>query len=109
MIVIMYFDTIINFFYVGQNNNFVDVNYDINRGSVICTFSDMNDESEKSCSITYGVCRQQEVKTIHGNSTGYQITLELDDLQNANYCYVATINNSTFTVNVNGRIEQSKQ
>lgn len=66
----------------------------------------MEDESEKSCSVTYGVCGQQEVRTIQGNSTGYQVILELDDLQDTHYCYVATISiSATFIINVDGRIE----
>jgi hypothetical protein len=69
----------------------------------------MEDESRKSCSITYGACGQQEVRTIRENSTGYQIILELDDLQDTLYCFVATISNGIFTINVDGRFEQSNK
>ena len=96
-----------NYFYVlGQNDTFVDVNYDADTRRVICAFRDMEDESKKSCTITYSICGHEDVRIVHGNSTGYQIILELDDLQDVFYCYVATISNSTFTVNIDGRIEQ---
>ena len=93
---------------LDKSNNFVNLNYDMNTKRIICTFINMEDASKKSCSIVYGVCGQQEIRTLQENSTSNQISLELDNLEEATYCYVATISNSTFTVNVNGTIDLGK-
>lgn len=95
-------------YYIDQSNNFVDLNYDMNTKRVICTFVNKEDASKKSCSIVYGVCGQQEIRTLQENSTSNQIPLQLDNLEEATYCYVATISNSTFAINVNGTIDLGK-
>ena len=67
--------------------------------------------SEKSCSIVYRVCEQEQVTgTVQENSTGNNnmVVLMLGNLQEATYCYVVTAKNRTFTVNINGRIDLSK-
>lgn len=85
------------------------MSYDITTKSIICAFINTADGSEKSCSIVYYVCGQEQViGTVQENSTENMISLMLVNLQEATYCYIVTARNRNFAVNVNGRIDLSK-
>ena len=92
-------------------NKFVDVSFDTTARRFICTFTNNQDLSEKSCSIIlYRDCREQDVLTTQVNSTNSQIVLVVGSLQSDSsvYCYVVTASNDTIIVNINGTIGQSK-
>jgi transposase len=92
-------------------NKVVDVSVDIATRRFICTFTNNQDLSEKSCSITlYRDCKEQDVLTTQANSTDSQIILVVGSLESDSsvYCYVVTASNDTSTININGTIGQSK-
>ena len=66
--------------------------------SVICTFSGTpSEELNKSCSITYGPCQQQQLNaTISDITNPVQVTLSTE-LKNGD-CYFLNSSNGTFTV-----------
>ena len=92
-------------------NNFVDVSVDTKTRRFTCTFTNKQDRSEKSCSITlYRDCKEQDVLTTQANSIDSQITLAVDSLQSdiSVYCYIVAASNDTVVLNINGTIGQSK-
>ena len=92
-------------------NNFVDVSFNDATKRFTCTFTNKQDLSEKSCSITlYRDCKQREILIAQANSTDSQITLVPNGLQSDSsiYCYVVTASNETLTLNLTGSIGQSK-
>ena len=96
---------------IDDINNFVDVSFDIMTNRFTCMFTNKQDLSGKSCSITlYRDCKQQQVLTAQANSTDSEITLVPNDLQTDSsiYCYVVAASNDTITLNLTGSIGLSK-
>ena len=97
--------------YAEEINNFVDVSFDISTRQFTCTFTNKQDFSLKSCSVSlYRDCKEQDVFTTQVNSTDSQIILAVDSLQSSSsvYCYVVAASNDTITLNINGTIGQSR-
>ena len=100
---------------VGMMNNFVDIIFDPTSKQFTCEFTNKQDASEKTCSITlYRTedCEQRQTLMLTAQvvSTDSQLTLVPNDLESDTtiYCYVASASNDTFNVNVTGTIGQSK-
>ena len=70
------------------------------------------DTSEKTCSIWYGPCDQEqtEMASAADNTTTSSVMLNLDLTSTGTshmYCYSTTARNRTYTVIVDGRIGKS--
>jgi hypothetical protein len=70
--------------------------------TITCTFLNQLDTSLKSCSVRYGLCDQQQIKTAQENSSSSKIILSLES-QNS-FCYTVIARNSTFAVAVQGSV-----
>ena len=94
-----------------ETNNFVDVSFNAATKRFTCTFTNKQDFSEKTCSITLDRdCKRQQMLITQANSTDSQITLVLDGIQSDTsvYCYVVAASNESLTLNITGSIGQSK-
>ena len=95
---------------VECTNQFVEVQYDSATSTISCVFINELDTSEKSCSIWYGVCDQEQTEMAADNTTTSSVMLNLDLTNtgsNLMYCYSITARNGTYTVIVDGRIGKS--
>ena len=70
---------------------------------ISCLFLSDVDTSEKSCSILYGVCNQEQTKMAVGNTTASSVMLKVD-VTGSYYCYTLVATNRTYTLMVDGRI-----
>lgn len=96
---------------VECTNLFVEVQYyDSATSIILCVFLNELDTSEKSCSIQYGLCGQEQTEMAADNTTTSSVMLNLDLTNtgsNLMYCYSITARNGTYTVIVDGRIGKS--
>ena len=83
-------------------NRFVEVQYNSATSTISCVFLSELDTSEKSCSILYGVCDQEQTKMAVGNTTSSSVMLKVD--VTGSYCYTLVARNGTYTIMVDGRI-----
>lgn len=95
---------------VECTNQFVEVQYDSATSTISCVFLNELDTSEKSCSIRYGLCGQEQTEMPADNTTTSSVILNLDLTSidtSRMYCYSITARNRTYTVIVDGRISKS--
>ena len=93
--------------YTDGTNKFVNVTFDNETNSIYCTFLNSQDNSDKSCNVSYSSCGDQLVQTAMGIANTerpnfVEISLELTALHA--YCYVVAASNGTFKVLIEGRI-----
>lgn len=82
------------------------VEYNTARSTIICRFLNETDTSVKSCTVMYGQCDQQLVKTAPGRSTieaPNYIELRVDPAWSTLDCYIVTASSDTFIVMVEAR------
>ena len=88
-------------------NRFLAVKFDSSGSTITCIFLNQQDNSEKSCSIAYGLCGENPHLSSQGvpTSTSNSIILQLqfENKTEFDYCYLVTASNGTFSVIVEGR------
>ena len=90
-------------------NEFVRVNFDATTFVFSCTFLNNSDDSQKSCSISYGVCGQETTETVQGQFTtdgSNTVSLDLMGLKDGIYCYNVTATNGATIQNIQGTINR---
>ena len=89
-------------------NNLVNVNFDVDDRSIVCTFLNQPISEIKKCvaNITYGVNCDQLLKTYSGIDTGNDVKTEpLDTVPGvAEYCFLVTATSNNITVKVEGNL-----
>ena len=84
----------------------------ISKFTLICQFLNNKSSAEKTCSVKYRVCGQEEVFTSEGNSTldaPDTVLVQLSLLNGSDcYSYNATASNGVSTVIVVGMTSSSK-
>ena len=94
----------------GCSNHFVGVEYSATLSAIICRFLNQTDTSVKSCTVMYGPCDQQSVKTTQGKTTleaPNYIELHVDFTGGSLDCYVVTASSGTSSVVVEARRMQT--
>ena len=85
------------------------MNYDSSTSTILCTFLNELDTTEKSCSIRYGLCNQELVNSAQAFSTTEtpnSVSLKLTDLSDGAYCYVVTASSDNTTIKVKGNLSK---
>ena len=96
------------FFHSECNNQFVEIKYNSAATTISCVFLNQLDSSEKSCSIQYGICDQEQTEMVASNTTSGNVMLNLALTGSGRvYCYNITARNRTYTVIVDGKIGRS--
>ena len=85
----------------------MNVTFDSVTDSIYCTFLNREDNSTKSCNVSYSPCGDQPIQTAVGFPTTerpnfVEIQLKLTELHT--YCYIVDVSNGTFKVQIEGRI-----
>lgn len=95
----------------GCTNRLVTVDVDSAASTLTCQFQNDQNTVQKTCSVEYSICGQEQVFTTKGNSTlelPDRVTLQLS-LPSGSNCYAYTIraSNGTSTVIVEGKMDPS--
>ena len=89
-------------------NNLVNVNFDLDDGSVVCTFLNQPISVTKLCiaNITCGDNCDQLLNIYSGRNTGNEVkTVPLDRVPGvAEYCFLVTAKSNNVTVMVEGNL-----
>ena len=89
-------------------NNLVNVNFDLNQGSIICTFLNQQPNVMKRCSanITYGEDCDRFLNILSGMGTGDTVaTQQLEGVPGVDeYCFLVTAESNNVTVLVDGTL-----
>lgn len=72
--------------------------------TIICSFQNPLDASNKSCSVQYGRCDQMFTQTVSVDTSSNNVSLKLSLSDGASYCYIVTASNDSYVVIVEGRI-----
>ena len=78
--------------------------YDSTASTITCVFLNLLDTSLKSCSIQYGQCSSEMMKTASTNTTTESATVTLNIHASGSICYNVTASNGSHTVIVQGNI-----
>ena len=97
--------------HVGCTNRFVTVDIESTASTLTCQFQNDQNTIQKTCRVVYGVCDQQQVFTVEGNSTAGspdRVTLQLN-LPSGTDCYTYTLTayDGTSTAMIEGRVSLS--
>ena len=102
---------IIFIMHTSINNRVVTVDIESTASTLTYRFQNNQNTIQKTCRVVYGVCSQQQVFTVEGNSTSGspdRVTLQLSLPSGMNcYTYTLTANDGTSTAMVEGRINLS--
>ena len=89
-------------------NNFVDINFDSEMTTIICTFLNQPMDTTKECSINiaYGPNCGQQLGSYTGEGTGDSVSSpELPLIEGiSEYCFTATARSNNVTVSVEGTL-----
>ena len=96
---------------IGCTNRVVTVDIESTASTLTCQFQNNQNTIQKTCRVVYGVCGQQQIFTVEGNSTAGspdRVTLQLNLPSGTNcYTYAITANDGTSTAMIEGRMNLS--
>lgn len=94
---------------LGQTNDFVNIRYNPSTTKITCYFLNKQDDSDKNCSIMYGLNPWQlSSKTNKSSTTTIELVLEKSQCPGQLTChYVITASNGSYTVRVEGTLDLS--
>lgn len=89
------------------------ITYDEDTTSIFCRFLNQQDTTDKTCSIEYVQCQRRLIsipKQLNATDTGIPNTFQIniDDSDEATYCYRVKASNSSYTVHVDGTLNLGK-
>ena len=94
---------------IGCTNTFVTVNVDSAASTLTCQFQNNQNTIQKTCSLEYRVCNQEQIFPTRGNSTvelPNTVILQISLPEGSDcYTYTITANDGTHTVMVEGRVD----
>ena len=94
-------------------NRFVTADIELTASILTCQFQNNQNTIQKTCRVVYGVCGQQQVFIVEGNSTAgspNRVTLQLNLSRGTNcYTYTLTAYDGTSTAMVEGIVNLSRK
>lgn len=87
---------------IGYTNNFMNISFEPTN-KLVCTFLNQQSqsESEYSCDIAYGPCKQQPTIAQGRIYSNYTVIIDLSPVpQTSDYCYTVEANIGIFTTKI---------
>ena len=97
--------------YTDGTNKFVNITIDDVANNIYCTFLNQQDNSSKSCNVSYAPCGDQLRQTVVGYSNIERpnfVEIQLKSPESNTYCYVVAASNDSFKVFIEGRIVKTE-